>query len=82
MANWYIYNGVGDPFSPNSYRLSGVKPSCVNGSCKICAIYLNEAGTVPSTIDDNVLIYMVNTLASQTSQPGGGAKRFVYVKNC
>lgn len=82
MANWYGYTGIGDPFIASSYRLITVGPNCTSGTCKICAIYLNDTSTVPSYIDSNVLLYIGNALASQFSQPPGVAKRFVYLKNC
>lgn len=80
MANWYSYNGVGDPSATGSYRLMTVQPACSSGSVKICAIYLNDTASVPSTIDANVLSYIANAQGTQSSQPGGIAKRFVYVK--
>lgn len=80
MANWYSYNGVGDPTATTSYRLMSVKPTCVTGSVRVCAIYLDDTTAVPSDIETTVLAYIANAQGTQTSQPGGGAKRFVYVK--
>lgn len=82
MANWYTYTGVGDPTSTSSYRLVSIKPTCVTGGCKICAIYLDDNTAVPSDIESTVLAYMANALITGSSQPGGAAKRFVYVRAC
>ncbi|AOM76065.1 hypothetical protein [Pedobacter steynii] len=81
MANWYTYNGIGDPTATSSYRLVSVKPTC-SGACKICAIYLDETTVVPSSIATTVLAYISNALVTGSSQPGGAAKRFVYLRAC
>ena len=79
MANWYVYIG-GDPTLTTSYRLSTVKPSCVNGE-QVCDIYMNQTDGVPVTFDNNLTTYIANALATQTAQPTGiGVKRFVYMK--
>lgn len=82
MANWFAYDGVGDPTSPGSYFLARVKPTCSSGGCKICAIYLNDDGPgTPGSVTD-VLDYISNALVTLVSQPSGGFKRFVYMRNC
>ena len=80
MANWYAYTGVGDPTLSTSYRLSSIKPACTGVGPSICAIYLNQTDSIPSTFD-GLSTYIANALLSLTAQPTGvGNKRFVYVK--
>jgi hypothetical protein len=79
MANWYAYVGVGDPTLSTSYRLSNTKPTCTGVGVDICAIYLNDTNTVPGAFD-GISTYIANALITLSSQPPGGAKRFVYVK--
>lgn len=79
--NWFSYDGVGDPTSPGSYYLMTVKPNCNSGGSIICAIYVDDDGPgTPGTLND-VLDYIANAQATLVSQPNGGSKRFVYVKN-
>lgn len=82
MKNWFAYNGVGDPTSPGSYYITTIKPTCTAGGCMICAIYVDDDGPgTPGSLAD-VLDYIANAQVSLVAQPNGGAKRFVYVKNC
>ncbi|WGQ08882.1 hypothetical protein QG516_20430 [Pedobacter gandavensis] len=80
MANWYSYDGVGDPALPGSYYKMAVNPNCLSGGSIICAIYLDDTANVPSNISA-VLTYIANAQATLVSQPPGADRRFVYVKN-
>lgn len=82
MANWYAYNGIGDPALPGSYYLSDVAPNCLVGGCKICAIYLDQSSDVPSTLPGTIKTYIANALMTLVSQPANGFRRYVYVKDC
>lgn len=83
MANsWYIYNGTGDPFIPSNYLRTTITPTCING-CNVCAVYLlGETDPVPvAPFTGNILTYLINSFATQTSQPtGAGRKSYVYLK--
>ncbi len=77
MANWYAYNGFGDPLLASSYRLMPVKPLCVNG-CHMCAILLDESAPIPSDLS-SVLGYIYNALATCMAQPAPPSKAYVYM---
>jgi hypothetical protein len=80
MANWYSFiNCCDGVLNPVNYRKMTGKPFC-NPGINICAIYLNEVSFIPSDIEITVQQYIVNALATQISQPTGGAKRFVYLR--
>ncbi|WGQ08881.1 hypothetical protein QG516_20425 [Pedobacter gandavensis] len=80
MANWFAYNGVGDPTLPGSYYKMAVNPNCLTGGSIICAIYLDDSANVPSSVSA-VLTYIANAQATLVSQPADGFQRFVYVKD-
>lgn len=81
MANWFAYNGIGDPALPGNYLQMDVKPNCSVGGSIICAVYLNDNTQVPSSIPNNVKTYIANAQATLVAQPNSGAKHFVYVKS-
>lgn len=81
MPNWYAYNGIGDPMLPGSYYRTNATLNCFTGGCRICAIYLDDTASIPSSIGA-VLNYIANSHVTLVSQPSDGFMRFVYVKNC
>lgn len=81
MANWYAYTGVGDPLISINYRLVTVNPTCPVPGEQICAVYLDQKGKIPESLE-GVENYIANALVTYASQPNEiGQKRFVYVKS-
>ena len=83
MANWFSYDGVGNPQLPGSYYKMDTLPNCLTGGSIVCAIYLDDVNDTPASIPGTVKRYIANAQATLVSQPidGGTARRFVYVKN-
>ena len=76
---WYAYDGIGNPFAANSYRLAEVKPRCDNGNY-ICSIYAGLGFTTPNApLSANILQYIADALVTLRPQPS--IKAFVYLKD-
>ncbi|WP_316843055.1 hypothetical protein, partial [Pedobacter gandavensis] len=81
MANWFGYMG-GDIFTPGSYVLlgNGEPTGCTSG-CIVCAIFLNDNNSIPTSIPGSVRAYLANAVAFKVNQPVG-FPTYVRMKNC
>ncbi|MCX2483394.1 hypothetical protein [Pedobacter sp. MR2016-24] len=81
---WYVYNGIGDPYHPTSYRRVNSKPKCEQGK-RICAIYTGSGDIFPdSPLSGNITQYIAEAMVTNSTQPPCIKKRtkiFVYLKD-
>ena len=79
--SWYSYNGTGDIFLANNYRLMTDKPGCAVGTV-ICAIFAPEGGRTPiSPLPESIQTYLSNARATLVPQPQGiGSRKYVYLR--
>jgi len=81
---WYSYLGpVGGEVTAGNYLPADVKPTCLQGSATICAIYartdVSRYGVTPVPFSANLIRYIANAKATTLAQPLGlGVKKYLY----
>jgi len=81
---WYSYVGApGSELSAGSYLPTELKPTCLEGSPNICAIYARtdpqRYGLNPVPFSLNLVRYIATAKATSLAQPVGiGVKKYLY----
>ena len=84
---WYLYDGVGNPGSSNSYTLYNFSdlnavPPCPDG-CRLCAIKstTGPGGRPITPLSNNIRIYLSDFFIAQGVQPPYPNDPYVVGKN-
>jgi hypothetical protein len=83
---WYSYVGpTGGELTAGNYLPTDVKPSCLQGSSNICAIYARtdpqRYGVTPIPFSLNLIRYIANAKSTTLAQPLGlTVKKYLYTQ--
>jgi hypothetical protein len=83
---WYSYIGAaGGELTAGNYLPTDLKPTCMEGSANICAIYaLSDPpryGLTPVPFSINLVRYIATAKATNLAQPVGiGVKKYIYTQ--
>lgn len=81
---WFSYTGpFGGEYNSTKYRIINLKPTCLEGTSTICAIYgihrPETYGSSPAPFSENLITYISALKATNNAQPAGlGQKKYVY----